>query len=63
MKVIIEIKIAKGLSEKAILDSSTDLEKVGLNLDKAYKPVHLLSCKFSYESTYESKRLICEMII
>ncbi len=41
MKVIIEIKISKDISSKAILDSSTDLEKVGLNLDKAYKPVHI----------------------
>jgi len=41
MKVIIEIKTSKGLSEKAILDSSTDLEKVGLNLDKAYKPIYV----------------------
>jgi len=41
MKVIIEIKTSKGLSEKAILDSSTDLEIVGLSLDKSYKPVHV----------------------
>lgn len=39
MKVIIEIKASRGLSEAAILDSSSDLEKIGLNIDKSYKPI------------------------
>lgn len=41
MKVIIEIRASKGLSEITILDSSADLEKVGLSLDRTYKPIHV----------------------
>jgi hypothetical protein len=60
MKVIIEIKISKGLSEKAILDSSTDLEKVGLNLDKAYKPVHIKTPERDNEKiNQESEDVYC----
>lgn len=41
MKVIIEIKTNKGLSKEDIFISSTELEKVGLRLDKGYTPISI----------------------